>query len=378
MSIIIFLIVLAVLILVHEFGHFIVAKKSGVRVDEFGLGFPPRLLSKMWRGTLYTLNAIPLGGFVKIFGENEIEVSKELSGVQNESEKNELVKQSFTSKSKYIQAAILTAGVFFNLILAWVLLSWGFMLGVPVSAENIPRGAEFRDSHLAILGVLEESPAEKAELPVGAHIISLASGEDDLAGDSLNVESFQAFIKSHGGEETLLSYSYGDEKKETLITSEYGILEDKTVPAIGVSLDVVGTASLPIHLAIIEGAKRTIILTGVISSSLLGLIVDAFQGEAEISSLAGPVGIVGFVGDAFTLGFSNLLVLTAVISISLAIINILPIPALDGGRLLFLIIEAIRGKPISPRITARAHMIGFLLLILLLVVVTYYDIARLI
>ena len=144
MSILIFIIILAILILAHEFGHFIVAKKSGVRVDEFGLGFPPKLYGKKFGETEYTINAIPFGGFVKIFGENPDDLPAATSTAQvGESLSGPDASRSLVKKPRYIQAFVIAAGIIFNILLAWILISWGFMIGLPSSIDSIPPGATF-------------------------------------------------------------------------------------------------------------------------------------------------------------------------------------------------------------------------------------------
>ena len=156
MTVIIFILILAILILVHEFGHFIVAKRSGIRVDEFGLGFPPKIFAKNWGVTLYTLNAMPFGGFVKIFGED----------AHTEDISEEDKKTSFVNKPKWIQALVLVAGVTMNIIFAWLLISLGFIIGLPSPVEHNCLG-QVTNSHLVVTVVLLVSPAEKAGvLPV--------------------------------------------------------------------------------------------------------------------------------------------------------------------------------------------------------------------
>lgn len=364
MNILIFLIILAVLILVHEFGHFIVAKRSGVRVDEFGLGFPPKLFGFKRGETTYTFNLIPFGGFVKIFGENPDEES--LHGPDRE--------RSFVNKPKYTQVAIISAGVFFNILLAWVLISIGFMSGLPTPIAAAPKGAAVEDVQLVITGIQEGSPAQSEGLRPGDQILLLQSGDDLL--EEIAIPQVQSFIAAHGDEEVMLQYKRGKNVTTATLIPTEGIIPGK--PAIGISMDMIGIVALPPHRAVWEGAKMTIALTGAVVGAFAGLIADAFTGEASLSNLTGPVGIVGLVGDAAEFGFIFLLGFTAFISINLAVINLIPFPALDGGRLLFLVIEAVKGSSISPKIANFAHAFGFALLILLMLVVTYNDVVRLI
>lgn len=364
MSILIFIIILAVLILVHEYGHFIVAKKSGVRVDEFGIGFPPKLFGKKYGETEYTINTIPFGGFVKIFGENPDEASVEGPDRM----------RSMVNKPRIVQAAIIVAGVFFNILLAWVLISVGFMSGLPTSVEAAPAGAQVRDAELTVIAVTPDSPAETVGLMPGDAIESLRAGEVSI--ESPSVPEVQEFISPRVGVPIDIVYKRGDETFTQVITPASGIVEEGG--AIGISMDTVGVVSLPPHRALWEGAKLTGSLTMAVLSAFSALIAGVVSGGADFSSLSGPVGIVGIVGDAAEFGFVYLLSLTALISINLAIINLIPFPALDGGRLLFIIIESIKGSPISPRVANTANAVGFVLLILLMVVITYNDILKLV
>ncbi len=364
MSILVFIVILAILILAHEFGHFIVAKKSDVRVDEFGLGFPPKLYGKKFGETEYTINAIPFGGFVKIFGENPDEES--ISGPD--------ASRSLVKKPRYIQAFVIAAGILFNILLAWILISWGFMIGLPSSIDSIPPGASFENPRVTLMQVLTGSPAEKAGLRTGDRLESLKTSTQTAG--NLTVEETQNFIALHGKNEITISYQRGKEQKTTTVIPEQGIIPDKA--AIGISLDMIGNVRLPIHRALFEGAKLTTTLTSATAVAILGFIKTLFVGQGNFGDVMGPVGIVktGIVGSAIDFGFVYLLMLTALISINLAIINLIPFPALDGGRLLFLFIEALKGSPISPRIANAANGVGFVLLMLLMVLITYHDIMR--
>ncbi len=363
MSIILFIVILLVLVLVHEFGHFIVAKKFGIRVDEFGFGFPPRLFSKKFGETRYSFNAIPFGGFVKIFGENPDEES--ISGLDK--------KRSFVNKPKHIQAAVLVAGVFANFVLAWLLISIGFMSGMPTSAGTEPSGVVLQNQNLMVTSVMKNSPAETAGLRSGDKILAIKSADSELG--FINPASVQEFIAPRAGVPLELSIKRDGQVDQLKITPKEGLIEGRG--AIGVSLDMVGVLKLPIHKALWQGLKTTSILTAETAKSLGKLVRDAFAGKADLSQVTGPVGIVGVVGDAYHFGFVYLLSFAALISINLAIINLVPFPALDGGRLFFLLIEKIKGSPIKPVIANAINAIGFGLLLLLMAVVTFHDIAKL-
>ncbi len=365
MSVIIFIIILVVLILAHEFGHFIVAKWSGMRVDEFGIGFPPKLWSKkpVNSETTYSINAIPFGGFVKIFGEDRMEDS-------------EPEPRSFSARPRHLQAAVIVAGVAANFIFAWLLLSVGFMSGFPTPAQ-VENGIVPESANLLITAVSDGSPAEKAGILPGDHISSLSSGTDVLSKNSITPEAMSAFIATHGEKEIAITYTRGGEESMVFVTPTSGILTDR--PAVGITMDLVEITRLPIHKALYEGGKTTIAVTEATVRGFWMLISESVRGNgAGLSAVTGPVGIVGLVGDATSFGFAYLIAFTAFISINLAVINIIPFPALDGGRLFFLAIEAVKGSRIKPAVTAWANGIGFVLLIGLMVIVTFRDIIKLI
>ncbi len=274
MSVIIFLIILSVLVIVHELGHFGVAKYFGIRVDEFGLGYPPKAKKLFrWKGTDFTLNWLPFGGFVKIFGENYLEEQNGIASA-NSSDIPSGHGQSLLQQPRLVQAGVLVAGVAMNFLFAWLLLSIIFFSGVsaPLSAAR----------------------------PEGLSIIQSIS------------EGLQASVK---------------------------ITTDTTV--------ALGT-----------------------------LLSQAVVGHADLSELAGPVGIVGLVGDVRALGWGYLLTFTALISLNLCIVNLLPFPALDGGRLLLVVVEGITRKRIPARIFNTLNTVGFALLILLMILITIHDVSN--
>jgi regulator of sigma E protease len=353
-----------VLVISHEFGHFIVARAFGVRVDEFGFGYPPRLAKLFKKGdTEYTLNWLPFGGFVKIFGENP----------DDENTNGPDKVRSFVHKPRYAQALILVAGVVFNLILAWLFLSIGFMSGLPSSVSSAPAGVTLQDQKLVVLDVVKNSPAQKAGLGAGDSIISLTSGKDVLSNP--NPDNLREFVIAHGTSPITFDVKQKNEEKNISITPEKASADAN--PAIGIQMDTLGTLKLPFFKALGSGASETVHMTGAIAVSLYDLVRDSIRGKADFNSITGPVGIVGVVGQAKEFGFIYLLSFTALISINLAVINLIPFPALDGGRLLFILIEKIKGSRIKPAIANWLNTIGFSLLIILMLVVTYHDIAKL-
>ncbi len=367
MNTIIFIVILLVLVLVHELGHFATAKWFKVRVDEFGFGFPPKAMTLFKRGeTEYTLNWLPIGGFVKIFGE---EVSDDATNGPEAS-------RSFINKPKWQQAIILVAGIAANFLLAWLLFSVSFMSGLPSSVQGAPANAKLTNVQLTVVSVLKDSPAYEGGVKAGDQIISIQSGKDIEY--NLNPESLKKFIVAHGESEILVQYmrkNYIDPGTHTVKPE----LNDAGVPSIGIAMDEIGTMRLPFFGAFVAGAELTWNVTKGTVTGLYGIIKSAVTGAGGIrDSITGPVGMVKVVGDASQFGFAYLLSFAALISVNLAVINFIPFPALDGGRLLFVLIEKIKGSRISPNVANVANMVGFWLLILLMVFVTYNDIAKLI
>ena len=369
MSIIIFIIVLGILIFVHELGHFIFAKKTGMLVEEFAIGFPPRIFSFKKGETKYSIGLIPIGGFVKIHGEEYEEKDKEDNG-----EKTKSHKRRFTSRPKWAQAVVLIAGVSFNLLLAWMLISIGFMSGLPVSVDQF-EGEKISDPMLILVNVLPDSPAMEAGLKVGDSILYLESASDSVQ-NIKGTEVVEGFIASHGGQEIDILYKRSGETETTLtkLIPKEGVIEGK--PAIGVSFGMIGTIEFPFFRACWEGLKTTVSLTIATAVGLFYFLTDLVTGNADLSQISGPVGIVFMVGDAFSFGIIYLLSFVSIISINLAIINLIPIPALDGGRLLFVLIEAIKGSPIKAKTVNWLNLTGFALLILLMLIVTFGDVIK--
>lgn len=366
MAILIFFLVLFALILVHEWGHFIVAKKTGMRVDEFGIGFPPKLFGIKKGETEYTFNLLPIGGFVRIFGENALDAKEVEDAVQH----GENISASFTSKSKWAQAAVLIAGVTMNIIFAWFLFLVVFMIGVPtaVTEQEATDNAE-----LTVIEVLPQSPASEAGIPVGAVVHGYSSTQDT---ETLTPSGFRE--ASMGDAPLALEYEFEGQMQTVEVSSVSGLTENSDQKAIGVALALVETVRKPIHLALYDATIMTVTSLGAITTGIFNLFVDIAQMDADLSQVAGPVGIVGLVGDAADFGLASLMMFTAIISLNLAVINLLPVPALDGGRLVFVAIESITRKPINPVWVNRLNTIGFILLMALMFAVTYSDIAKII
>lgn len=362
MSILIFLVVLFVLVLVHELGHFLVAKWVGMRVDEFGIGFPPKAASVKYGETEYSLNSLPIGGFVKIYGENGTdEVSADRS-------------RAFGSKSRLAQAAVLIAGVTMNVLFAWLLFAAVFMVGRPTIVDETTATDA---AELTIAGVIEESPAAEAGITPGATVIRVAT-EDALL-ETLSPEAFVTFTQAHASEPIEIAYDLRGTEHTVTVTPKTGVIEtDPDLAIIGLSLSLVEHIRYSPVDAMREATRTTVTALIAITVGISSLIADAVTLSADLSGVAGPVGIVGMVGEVTDFGLTSLMLFTAVISLNLAIINLLPIPALDGGRLVFVAIESVIRRPLNPVWAGRANFVGFALLILLMIAVTFNDVLKLI
>ncbi len=348
MSFITLIIVISILVFVHELGHFIAAKLSKVRVDEFAIGFPPKLFSFKWGETLYTVNLILLGGFVKIFGETPDADS--IAGPDSG--------RSFVNKNRGLQAIILIAGIAMNIAFAWILLSGSLMLGVREATDN-PELA----SSVLVAEVVQGSPAERAGLIA-----------NDVIQDTNSTKLQKAIADSKGAPITL-SYLRGQTVATTSIAAVGGIVEGKS--AIGIAMIDVADVRYGFFRALYEGAKNTWNLTVDTAFGILMFLKSIFMFKADIGAVSGPVGIATYLNQAREFGAATLIMFVAVISINLAVVNLLPFPALDGGRLLFVAIEAIIRRPISPKIANTLNAVGFGLLLLLMLVITVSDVTKL-
>ena len=359
MSFITLIIVISILVFVHEFGHFIVAKKTGVRVDEFSIGFPPRLFSKKYGETLYSINLIPFGGYVKIFGENPNEES--LSGPDS--------KRSFVNKPRHIQATILVAGIAMNILFAWVLVSLSFMLGVsrvPVDASS--------GSAIFVTEVMKDSPAFTSGIKTGDVIVGIVD-VSNKSYDKVSSEFIREIVSNSKGKPVAITYKRDGETFKTSIIPKSGVAKDKL--AIGIAMTNIETVKLGFFAAFVEGAKTTWTLSVDTTRGILGFFGSVFSFRADLSQVSGPVGIAGFLNQARQFGASTLFSFVALISINLAVINLMPFPALDGGRLFFVAIESVIRRPINPKISNAINLIGFGILMLLMITITVSDVGKL-
>lgn len=366
----IFLIVLAVLIFVHELGHFLAARAAGIRIDAFKIGFGPRVFYWTRGETEYGVNAIPFGGYVKIHGENPDEES--VSGPD--------ASRSFVNKPQWKQVVVLAAGVFFNFLFAWLLYSIVFVSGVTIPVAAFPQYEEhFSNNRIMVAQVAPGSPAEKAGIMVGDTITNIKLNTNDSSqNETLSVEKIQHLIKESAGTPITLSVINKEIPKEVKVNATTGLIPNATSTyALGIAMQDVGDLHLPFFSATKEGLSYTWTMISGTAVGLYKFITNIFMGKANFSDVTGPIGIAGVVGDAAGLGFTYLLMITALISINLGVINLVPFPALDGGRILFVLIEGVIRRRISMKFTNIVNTVGFVLLMLLMVVVTYKDVLRL-
>lgn len=363
MTVILFLAVLFVLILVHELGHFAVAKWSKMRVDEFAIGFPPRLFVFKKGETQYSLNALPIGGYVKIFGEDG-------SGTALSEDER---RRAFGSRPYLAQIAVLVAGVAMNVLIAWMIFVAVGLIGQPTIVEE--GGQHSAGAELTITNVLPESPAEEANIPLGAKVVALRAGTNELR--ELTPSAFINFIGNHGHETITLTYNHKGKEATVELVPEAGVIaDDPNRPAIGLAADLVNTLREDPITAVWGATVKTGYYLQVITVGVIGFLGSAFVFDADLTQVTGPVGIANMVGDAAEFGFVSLLLFTAFISLNLAVINLLPIPALDGGRILFVVAEMVMRRKIDPIWMSRVNLIGFGFLILLMVLVTYNDVIK--
>ena len=339
-TIIAFVLVFTGIILAHELGHFFAAKLSKVKVEEFGLGYPPRIWGKKIGGTLYSLNALPFGGFTKLSGEEDPKAEGSLAG-----------------KSRLTRIFVMAAGALVNALLPILLFTVAYMVPHDVTTGQI-----------GVAEVSPGSPAAAAGLETGDIILSI-NGQpiktfDDIrraVEDSLGKDTSLEIQKAPGQTVTvsLVPRENPPEGEGAMGIQSRALTERKTEP---------------FWRAIPLGFKQTFVTLVAFKDAIFSL----FAGTSQFQ-FVGPVGIAELTGEAAQGGFNILLQFAAFLSLNLAIVNLLPLPALDGGRIVFVIIEWARGgRRISPRVEGIIHMVGFLLLILLAILITYQDIARLI
>jgi len=338
---------LSLLILVHELGHFLAAKLCGMEVQEFGFGFPPRLAARRFGETEYSINLLPFGGFVRL--------EDEYGAGENPSPR------SFARKPHLQRAFVMVAGVIMNVFLGWLLLTGVFLSGVP--------------QHLAVVAVSPNSPAAQAGIRAG-DIISAAHFGQVILEDPVPLDSFIAMVRTSGEAPFSLSLIRDGETVSETIQGRLNPPENEG--PLGVSLSEIGTPPLGFFGALREASITTAHTIALIAQALFLFFRNVFAEPQLLEAVAGPVGVVTFAAQTGSLGLAYLFQFIAFISLNVALFNVLPFPALDGGRLPLLLIERIKGNPISRRTQIGINAAGFALLLILIIVVTVSDVRRLV
>jgi len=360
MTALLVIVIFVLLIVVHELGHFLVAKLTGVKVEEFGVGYPPRaFLLGRWGGTEYTLNWLPFGGFVRLYGEDE-------SGERG--------KGSLHDSSRGVQAAILVAGVAMNALLAWALFANALHMGIPMAVDTAVPGEE---THLFVSDVVPGSPASAAGIVAGDEILGLKDPSGIELAD-LSPGAVLDFVRARGGKAISVTYLHAGATTTTDIRPANAIVPGAAGrPALGVGLALVANRALPWGDAFVKAALLTRDYFVATVGGIWHLIASSFRGAADLQEVVGPVGLVSVVSEAAQNGLGNVLRLAGFISINLAVINLIPIPALDGGRLVVLGVEAVMRRSAPKLLVQFLNTVGIALILLLMVFVTYHDIGRL-
>ena len=347
---------LIVLMVIHEFGHFIVAKKFGVRVDEFGIGYPPRIFGKKIGETIYSVNWLPLGAFVRIYGEE--------GGVDDY--------RSFMGLKIWKRVFIVIGGVIAFWIASIILFSIVFGIGadIPIGDQDVQGVAS---AQIKIISVESGSPAESAGLQAGDSLLQVQGTEIK------KIKDFQDFTKNHAGEQINLKIKRGGNVFDVFLIPR--VNPSAGQGAIGVALERLATLikKYPWYEAPIQGVAFTWQTTVNGVAGLYGVFANMFSGKGvpQGAELAGPLGITVFLARAVDYGPGFFLYFIGVISVFVAIFNLFPIPALDGGKLIFLAIEKIMKKPVPVKIEQNITVIFFILLISLSIFVTIrFDIPR--
>ncbi|OGG09923.1 RIP metalloprotease RseP [Candidatus Gottesmanbacteria bacterium RBG_16_43_7] len=351
-----FIVVLSILVLIHELGHFLTARAIGVEVEEFGLGLPPRIASRKIGRTLYSLNVLPIGGFVKLRGEDEAEDLKKPGSN---------LKAYFWARSKKERSLILTAGVFMNFLLA-VVITTGFL----IKGVRVPGGKVY------IEHVVQGAPADIAGLRVGDRIVRVEKVKNN------NTKTFE--MKTSTELIDIVSQSKG--QSISLIVQRSGrtftadLIPRRDYPPdqgpTGVQITDLEFKKYPIYQAPLAAVQVNLERAAVMFKGIGRILFDLITLRSQSADVAGPIGIARITGQAARFGLASLLDFISILSLNLAVLNILPFPALDGGRLLFIFVEKIFGRRVRPAFEKQTHQIGMLILLFLVLLISINDIMR--
>jgi len=356
-----FLLMLSILVVLHELGHFVLARRNGVRVNEFAVGFGPKLWKTTSKrtGTVYAINAFPIGGYCAMQGEDgktsEAEQQRQarMAGVQRYEADN------FQSKSVWQRLSIIIAGPFANFVLAFVILFLGSVLFGEPTGKFEP-----------VIGPLRDGmPAQKAGLAQGDRVLQVNSVR------ITNGDQLIRIIHASSGKRLTITYARGDRVFTTRVTPVAGQdIDGKTVGQIGFNA-ISGYQRTGLVAAASDSVRN---FGSLMHGTAQGILALAMHPRDHMDSLSGPVGIARTATRVEDFGWAPYFELAAAISLSLGFFNLLPIPALDGGRAAFIVAELVRGKPVDPGKEGLVHVAGFALLLMLILAVTYHDIANMI
>ncbi len=357
LTIIIAFISLIGLVTLHEFGHFITAKKFGVKVEEFGVGFPPRIFGKKFGETIYSLNLLPFGAFVKMPGE--------IGRTDDPS--------NFSNKAVWKRALIVAAGVISFWLIAAILFGIVFKLGTPVAISD-DVDSNLKNPQVQIVNLSADSPAKAANLQPGDTIVSVKLKNSTQEVKITKVQQLQEFTNANKGQEIILTIQRGKEISDVSLTPR--VNPPIGEGPMGVALVRTAVKSYPWYSAPWQGIITTGNLTIAIAQGYFDAIKNLIMGQPTGVQLTGPVGVFQLFTQASQLGASYFLQFVGMVAVYIAIFNILPIPSVDGGKLIFLGIEAIRRKPVSEKLEQRVTTVFFALLLVLMAWVTFKDIMR--
>jgi regulator of sigma E protease len=363
-----FIAILVVLVLVHELGHFIVAKRAGITVEEFGIGFPPRAWSVMYRGTRYSLNWIPLGGFVKMLGEDgDVEIRRLREQGLTTVEIERAMEGAFNRRPIWVRVAVLLAGVAMNFILAAVLFSWAVSLPTPVQFGP-----------LTVIEIQADSPAEES-LEIGDRILGVDGRTFERSTD------LTAYIAERGGEEVTLSIERDGTTIDVGLVPRVVSEEDRAngVGPIGFGYEPARIGEEPSDVTgPIDAIGRGVSTAWLVAIQIPGGLADAVGGliglNPEAPDARGPIGIAQETGRVLEAPLVSQLFFVGLLSVNLAVLNVLPFPPLDGGRIAVVVTEAVRRRRLPAEREAVIYLAGFAVLIALVILISIKDIQRLI
>jgi regulator of sigma E protease len=364
-----FLAVLIVLVLVHELGHFIVAKRAGITVQEFGIGFPPRIGSVVWRGTRYSLNWIPLGGFVKMLGEDgEIEAERLRERGLSDAAIDKAMAGAFSRKPVWVRIVVLLAGVAMNFLLAGILFAVALSMPVPQG-----RGP------LTITEIQADSPASAAGLRPGDVIVSADGRSFDVS------RELTAYVRSRAGHEVALGIKRNGTPMEITVTPRKLTPEQEArgLGPIGFTYEPSRLVEVPSDVrGPIDAVARGFLAAGDLAWRIPGGLAEAVGGLLGLNpnggTAVGPIGIAEETGRVLQGPLVQLLGFVGLLSVNLAVLNVLPFPPLDGGRIAVVLIESLRRRRLPAEREALIYLTGFMVLIVLVILISIQDVRRLI